>query len=138
MYLAVICYFGANVLSIAEAPHIGDETLSALFAITISGPRWRADGQFLLFLVTIILCAIYCLLVSRVSERSNLVRILLSILGVLSAIKLLANAGNIFEQFERAPFVVAFAVGANCLQVAAVVLLLVPASRHWFRQTEAV
>jgi hypothetical protein len=115
MYLAVVCYFGANVLSIAK----------------INRPPVRG-GQFMLFLITIILCAGYCLLVSRISERGKVALILLSILGVVSAINLVGNMGHVLEQFESDPFVIALEFCANCLQVVALVLLFVPVSRNWF------
>jgi hypothetical protein len=120
MYLAVTCYFGAVVLAIAQI-----------------GPRARGDVQFLLFVETIILCAIYCLLVSRISSRGKFSLIIMTILGVTSVINVLFNIGNIFSRFGNDPFVYALDLGANCLHVAAVVLLFVPASRRWLWSTEA-
>lgn len=121
MYLGVVCYLAANVLSIAQ----------------IKAPNARSDAQFMLFLITLILCAVYCLLVSRISERGKLARIILSIVGVMSAIDLAGNIRKVFERFEADPFVVALGVSAGCLQIAALVLLFVPASRNWFRGAEA-
>jgi hypothetical protein len=118
MYLGAVCYLAANVLSIART----------------RVPHGRGDIQFMLFLVTLVLCAVYCLLVSRIAERSKLARIILSILGGVSAINLVGGIGEVFKRFEADPLVVAFGLGAGCLQIVAVVLLFVPSSRNWFRE----
>jgi hypothetical protein len=103
----------------------------SLLIVQIGG---RSDVQFMLFLLTLALCAAYCLLVSRVSERSNLALILLSLVGAVSAIDVIANVGSLFEKFGNDPFVVALGFSATCLQTIGLVLLFAPTSREWFRQ----
>lgn len=122
LYLGVICYLAANVLSIAE----------------INGPNARSDAQFMLFLLTLLLCAIYFLLVSRISERSKLALIVLSIVGVLSTINLLSDIGAIVRGMIAGDLAVALGFAASSLQIVALGLLLVPTSRYWWRNPAAV
>jgi uncharacterized membrane protein len=121
LYLAVVCYLAANVMSIAQ----------------IKGPNARSDAQFLLFLLTLVLCAIYCLLVSRVSERSKLALIVLSIVGGLSVINLLSDIGIIVRAMIEGDLVVALGFAASGLQIVALVLLFSPTGRGWLRSPVA-
>jgi ribose/xylose/arabinose/galactoside ABC-type transport system permease subunit len=118
----------------ARSLYLGVSFYLAAISLSIVQIGGRSDAQFMLFLMTLALCAIYCLLVSRASERSKLALILLSIVGVVSAIDIAANAGSLFEKFQNDPFVVTLGFGATCLQTTGLVLLFAPSSREWFRQ----
>ena len=118
MYLGAVCYFLANVLPLAQ----------------IKGAR--SDVQFMLVLLTAGLCAVYSLLVSRVSERSKFALILLLVVGVLSALNLASNASGLPEAFKTDPLVAGLGLAANVLLIVALVLLCLPASREWFRRAD--
>jgi hypothetical protein len=118
LYISVIFYFAANSLWIAQ----------------IGSLHVRSDIQFMLFLNTLAPCAIYCLLVSRISERGQLALILLSIVGAISAIGVVANVGILLESFKSDLSVIALEFGARCLQTGGLALLFVPTSREWLRQ----
>lgn len=122
MYLGVVCYLVASILGIAQ----------------ISGSNVIAGSQFLLFVMTLGLCAIYCLLVSRISERSKFALVILSGVGVLSAFNLMTSITRMTETFGTDPLLTTLDASASCLHMVAVVLLFVPASREWFRRTEIV
>ena len=118
LYLGVIAYLSANSLGTWQ---------------TVTH-RASGDVQFMLFLMTLALCAVYCLLVSRISDRSKVALILLSIVGAITILNVVTNLGTLFEQFAQNPFVVAFGYAAAILQTVGLALLFVPASREWFKQ----
>jgi hypothetical protein len=78
---------------------------------------------------------VYCLLISRITERGKLALILVTIFGVVSILNLLTQIGEIFK---GDPLVLAFSLGANFLQAVALVLLFLPMSREWFRPAQQV